>query len=212
MIFVVSGCGSDSDDETEEITCSESLSCPSGGTLGGFIEWLSGACTTSTVCSSDQFITPWELGALEETEPNDSMQEALPVFIEDNIPGILAGTEPTINISGSVSPTDVVDYVAFSTDSPRKITIYFCPSFPGGFGCGSRITYPLDVAYMDILDVNGNTIASTNTPLGPSGREIVMAFTPMQVYFVRIVIYNLTVEEFEYRLVLLNGVRSVEDL
>ena len=121
------GGGGGSDDDVDDNTCREVTSCPSGGTLGGFLEWLTGACTTSTVCSSDQVKNPWERGTQEETEPNNSLQEALPVFAEEFTPFLPDEEQPPIvNILGSVSPADVVDYVAFSTDSPRTVTIYIC--------------------------------------------------------------------------------------
>ena len=209
LIFIVSGCGSDSDDEAEESTCSESLSCPSGGTLGGFIEWISGACTTNTVCSADPdtFDDPgivgpslWESGEREESEPNNNMQEALLVFVED--PGLA-------NIIGTISASDIVDYVGFSTAYDKTITIYICESPSGSFGCVTPGPYSGDDVYLDILDVNGNTIASTAISLGPSGHEILMTFTPMQVYFVRVVKDNLTSGGlFQYRLIILNGLRT----
>jgi hypothetical protein len=150
----------------------------------------------------DQASNPWELGTLEESEPNNSLQEALPVFVKEFRPG--EEEPPIVNISGSISPTDAVDYAAFSTDSPRTITIYICetPNL-----CGDR-TYSGDAAYLDVLDANGSIIASTAISLGPRGHEIIMSYTPRQVYFVRLVKDNLTVGEFEYRFVLLAGIRS----
>lgn len=208
LIFVISGCssGSDSDDDANVDTCREVTSCPSGGTLGGFLEWISGACTIRTVCSSDQVKNSWELGTLEETEPNDSLQQALPVFVEAYVFGEVE--LPQVNISGSVSPTDVADYIAFSTaygpdsggviNAPLVVKIFICKT------PNSCVTpyYSGDAAYLDVLDANGSVIASTAVSLGPGGHEIIMSYTPELVYFVRIVKDNLTAGEFEYRVVL----------
>jgi hypothetical protein len=210
LIFVVSGCGSGSNDDADDDTCREITSCPSGGTLGGFLEWLSGACTTNTVCSSDpgsSVQSAWESGAREESEPNNTLQEALLVFLDG---GTSVSDEGLglVNISGAISPSDTVDYVGFSTVWDGRVSIYICESPLGSFGCLTSRAYSGDTAYLEILDANGNTIASTATLLGESRHKIVMTFTPMQVYFVRIVKDNLTIGEFEYKLVLINGLTS----
>jgi len=196
IIFVVSGCGSDSDDDGDDSTCSEVISCPSGATLGGFLEWLNGSCTTITVCQSDQVWPDWDDSAHGENEPNDALDEALPVFV--GVGGDL------LHVFGNISPSDTVDYVAFSTAYDRTATIYICKTQDE---CNGMV-YTGDAAYLDILDSNGNSIASTAAPLGPSGHEILMTFTPMQLYYVRIVKDNLTTGEFEYRFVIANGLTS----
>ena len=210
LVFVVAGCSSGSDDDTDDSnvsTCSEYTECPSGGGLGGFLEWLSGACTTRTVCPTDPGSAnldrnPWEIGTQEEAEPNDTLQQALPVFMESFVPG--EPEPPIVNVSGRVSPTDVADYIAFSTDSPQTTTIYLCETLNL---CGDR-TYSDDAVYLEVLDANGTVIASTAVTLGPRGHEIIMGYTPGLVYFVRIVTDNLTAGQFEYRVVLLAGIRS----
>lgn len=193
LIFVVSGCGSDGDDENDVNTCKEVISCPSGATLGGFLEWLSGACTTSTVCSSDQVWPDWDDSAHEESEPNNALNEAIPVFVGSG--GDL------VHIFGNISPSDTVDYVAFSTAYDRTATIYICKTQNE---CNGMV-YSGDAAYLDILDANGNSLVSTAPPLGPGSHEILMTFTPMQLYYVRIVKDNLIAGVFEYRFVIANG-------
>jgi hypothetical protein len=165
--------------------------------------WVSGQCTMEVRCEStpvqtdfssgivtDSFINAnWRVGSVPDREPNDTIDNAMPVVLQ-------AGG--AIFLNGTVNDTsDPGDVLALAIDSTNDlIAIYLCVT-------PQDCTAPFlqtDEIHIDLFDQNGQLIETTNMMQSANGHSI--AFLPAAGlgYFVRVTARDTVGADFAYRL------------
>jgi hypothetical protein len=165
--------------------------------------WVGGQCTEEVRCESepvqsdlsngivtDTFIVGnWTQTRRIDTEPNNSIDEAMPVVLE---------AESSIFLTGTVNDaTDRADYVALGVKSSEGlVAVYLCRAV-------NECLLPFlqtDQIYIELLDQNGTVIQTTDMMQTSNGHEI--TFMPAQGlgYFIAVRTRDTGGEDLSYQL------------
>ena len=165
--------------------------------------WVSGQCTEEVGCEAapvpsdllngvvtNDFINAnWTVGSVPDREPNDDMDEAMPVVLRAGGAIFLTGT-----VNDADDPADVLALAVQSFSG--QIATYLCATPQNCAGQNLQS----DQIHIDLLDQNGTLIQSTNPVQGSSSHGI--AFLPAAGlgYFVAVRARDTGGADFVYRL------------
>jgi len=171
--------------------------CGNVGGLALFFTWISGGCTLVTVSGVDQVpeeslppetVEEWKTARREETEPNDGVDTAMPLYFEGVNAQIVTGT---VN-----DATDPSDFLAFAVEQVDTHAVYLCR---GVNDCLEQLA--TDEAHIDLYDANSVLVYSTQGR--PSGTHIfTYDFTVGVPYFIRVVGAQTDGADFPYQLII----------
>jgi len=167
------------------------------------IAWVSGQCTEEVECraqpvqsdlvngivTNDYINTNWLVSRVQDREPNDGTDSAVPVVLQ---------ARNSIFFTGSVNdaddPADVVALAVQSSDG--LIAAYLCASPQN---CAGSFLQS-DQIYLDLLDQNGTLIQTTNPAQGATSHDIAWLPTPGLGYFVAVRARDTGGADFAYHL------------
>ena len=165
--------------------------------------WIGGQCTREVRCESqavpsdltngvvtDAFIASnWTSTRHADIEPNDSVDQAMPVVLQANTSIFLTGT---VN-----DADDTADVVALGVlSSQGQVAIYLCRAVNS---CLLPFLQSNEI-YIELMDQNGTLIATTDMMQTSNGHEIVFIPAAGLGYFVAVRAKDTGGQNFAYQL------------
>ncbi|TQV74717.1 hypothetical protein FLL45_07075 [Aliikangiella marina] len=212
LVILFAGCGGSSDDAAqapEQCFRTSVYYCPQsvwGDPFGIALvfAWYSGQCTREVGCSADlpqtdasqgiireEFIAAnWTITNAQESEPNNSFDDALPLVLNQ---------ETVFSITGTLNDSnDTRDTVAAGFLSSNLHAIYICR----GVNDCLLPFYQGNAFHIEFYDQNQNLIESSFMNQTNNGHEITFTPQPGLYYFVAIVADDTQGEDMAYELVI----------